>query len=242
MCYNMPMPTLSIVIPTKNEEEFLPRLLRSIKLQSVQPLEVIVADAGSTDATEKIAKQYDAKIVEGGMPGPGRNRGAEAAEGDLIFFFDADVELLDKDFLKNAIKGFEFKKFDVATVDVMPLDGNKYDVFSHHVYNRYVRLLGTRHAHAPGFCLLARRAFHGKIGGFDEAVVFCEDSDYAQRACKQGRFGWLSDINIHVSTRRQERDGRLSMGVKYIFAELHMIFIGPIRHHKFNYTFGHSKK
>lgn len=236
------MPTLSIVVPTKNEEDYLPRLLRSLKLQTFQPIEVIVADAGSSDRTCEIAKQYDAIVVEGGLPGPGRNRGAEAANGDLVFFFDSDVELIDKDFLKKAIEEFEEKGFDIATCDVLPLDGNKYDVFSHRVYNKYVRLIGTRHAHAPGFCLLAKRQFHYQIGGFDEKILFCEDHHYAQRACREGSFGWLSNTSINVSTRRQRRDGRFNMGMKYILAELHMIFLGPIKHNKFNYTFGHSKK
>ncbi|MFH1712483.1 MAG: glycosyltransferase [Patescibacteria group bacterium] len=238
----VPMPTLSVVIPTKNEEEFLPRLLRSIKQQSLQPKEVIVADANSDDRTREIAAAFGAKIVDGGMPGPGRNRGAEAASGDLIFFFDADVELKNENFLKTAVEEMAWRNLDVVTADVVPIEGNKYDDVSHQIYNTYVRLWGRFHPHTPGFCILVKKDLHQRIGGFDETVTFLEDHDYAYRSNKTGRFGFLSDAKIHVSTRRQERDGRFSMATKYLLAELHYFTLGPIRHNAFNYTFGYPKK
>ena len=46
---------LSIVIPTLNEEEFLPTLLSCLKHQTFKDFEVIVADAGSKDNTVEIA-------------------------------------------------------------------------------------------------------------------------------------------------------------------------------------------
>ncbi|MCH8049287.1 glycosyltransferase [Patescibacteria group bacterium] len=236
------MPSLIIVIPTKNEEEFLPLLLRSIRKQTLQPEAVIVADAGSTDATREIAKLFGARVVEGGLPGPGRNKGATAAQSDLIFFFDADVELRDSNFLQRAIEQFERCGLDMATTDVMPLDGNKYDVFSHQAYNTYVRLWGGLHPHVPGFCILVRKSLHDEIGGFDETVLFCEDHDYALRGKRIGKFGFLSGVKVYVSTRRQERDGRFNMAAKYILAELHIMTLGPIRTNVFNYTFGHTKK
>lgn len=236
------MPTLSVVIPTMNEEDYLPRILVSIKSQTLRPLEVIIADAGSTDRTREIAESFGARIVSGGMPGEGRNRGAEAARGDLIFFFDADVELRDEQFLENAVTSFENASLDVATADVTPINGSTFDDVSHQIYNFYVRLVGKWRPHAPGFCLLVRKSLHEAIDGFDETVVFAEDQDYAFRGSRVGKFGFLpKSLQIHVSTRRQKRDGYVSMYVKYILAELHMLFIGPIRHDKFNYTFGYTK-
>ena len=112
---------LTIVIPTKNEEEFLPKLLDSIRKQTLQPAEIIVADAGSTDRTREIAKAYGAKIIEGGMPGPGRNRGAVNAKTEFLLFLDADVELRDPEFLEKAIGEMKERKLDLATCDVFPL-------------------------------------------------------------------------------------------------------------------------
>ena len=85
------MPKLSIVIPVKNEETDLPKLLASIKAQTFTDYEVIVADAHSTDKTVELAQAAGAIVVEGGMPGSGRNRGAEAAStGDPLAEMDID--------------------------------------------------------------------------------------------------------------------------------------------------------
>ena len=73
---------LSIIIPTYNEEEYLPVLLESIKKQNFNDYEVIVADANSTDRTREIAKEYGCLIVDGGLPAVGRNNGAKVAKGE----------------------------------------------------------------------------------------------------------------------------------------------------------------
>ena len=232
---------LSIVIPTKNEEEYLPKLLESIRRQTVQPTEIIVADAHSTDHTREIAKSFGAKIIDGGMPSVGRNLGAKQANGDLILFLDADVELRDPTFLEKSIKEFNDRCLGLATCDVFPLSDAYIDHFLHKAYNKYVRAWGSLFPHAPGFCMLVKREGHNKISGFDELVVFCEDHDYARRFKRVGRFGFLKSTKIPVSIRRLDRDGRLQIAIKYLLAELHIAFVGPIRSNKFNYTFGHSK-
>ena len=53
---------LSLIIPTKNEEKYLPLLLSSIKEQDFSDYEVIVADADSTDKQLKLQKDTDAKL------------------------------------------------------------------------------------------------------------------------------------------------------------------------------------
>ena len=120
-------------------------------------------------------------------------------------------------------------------------EGGVYDRLTHEMYNKYARLLGDRHPHAPGFCIFVRKAIHDAIGGFDESVVFCEDHDYARRATQKGSFGFLNGIKIAVTARRQERDGRVNMAIKYLLAEMHLMVLGPIRHDKFNYGFGYDK-
>lgn len=233
---------LTIVIPTKDEEASLPRLLESIRKQTVQPSEIIVADAGSTDRTREIAESFGCRVVQGGMPGAGRNRGAEAATTDLLLFLDADVELRDPEFLERSIGEMLKKKFDIATVDVFPLSDQWIDHVIHKAYNVYVRAWGDVFPHAPGFCMFVRRNLHQEIGGFDESVTFCEDHEYAGRAAKVGAFGFLRSTKIPVSIRRLDRDGRINIAIKYSLAEMHLAMLGPIRHDKFKYTFGHAKK
>ena len=91
-------PSLSIVIPARNEETNLPALLRSIFSQSVQPREVIVVNDGSTDRTAAVAREFGATVLES-LPLPAGwrgktwacHQGAALASGDLFLFLDADT-------------------------------------------------------------------------------------------------------------------------------------------------------
>lgn len=234
------MSTISIVIPTKNEEYFLPSLLESIKKQTRQPEELIIADAMSIDKTREIALAYGAQIIDGGLPGPGRNIGAAFAKSDVVLFLDADVVLPEEDFLAKAMHEFDERHLDIASPDVSVIEGKPYDKVTHEIYNVYARLWGSVHPHAPGFCIFVRKSLHDAIGGFDPTVLFCEDHEYAHRAAKKGSFGFLNSVRVAVTTRRQERDGRMAMAMKYMLAELHILFLGPIRHNKFKYGFGYT--
>ena len=233
---------LSIVIPTYNEEKYLPRLLQSIRLQSFADYEIIVANNNSTDATVAIAKQYGAIITSGGMPGKGRNEGAKIAKGNILLFLDADVLLQEKDFLSDCLLEFLSKKLDIATCCITPLSDRKMDLIGHEVYNIFMLATEKLLPYAPGFCIFARKSVHDRIGGFDEAVLFAEDSDYVQRAKKIAKFGLLKSHKIPVSVRRLERDGRLNVVIKYILASLHMAVLGSVKTNIFNYTFGYEKK
>ncbi|EKD32982.1 MAG: glycosyltransferase [uncultured bacterium] len=233
---------LSIIIPAKDEGDTLPKLFELLKLQTVSPYEIIIADANSTDRTREVALSYGAMVVGGGLPGPGRNKGAKAANGDTLLFFDADVEPRDPQFLEKALNEFKNMGLDIATCDLVPITSHNTDKFLHLLYNSYAKLCGSKLAHAAGNCIFVKKDMHDKINGFDESVIFAEDHSYAMKAAKIGNFGILRSVKLHVSTRRFDRDGRFKTAIKMILAELHLIFLGPIKHNLFNYTFGYDKK
>lgn len=233
------MPRLSIVIPVKNEEKMLPKLLDTVKAQTFTDYEVIVADAHSTDNTRAVAESYGARVVEGGMPGPGRNRGAIAAQGEVIAFLDADVQLPSSKFMEECLAEMDRKNLDVATCKVKPLSRKPIDRALHEAYNAYAIATEKIRPHAPGFCILVRRHAHEGVKGFDEEVVFAEDHDYVQRAQKEGyRFGLLRSHPVAVSVRRLEKDGRLAIALKYIFGELHLLTKGSFKDLPFEYRMG----
>src|SRR3954468_21600682 len=91
---------ITLVIPVRNEEASLPRLLDSIRKQTVAPAEIIFVDAGSTDSTSRMvqdAARADTRIrlliVPGATPGRGRNTGICDATYDWIALTDAGIEL-----------------------------------------------------------------------------------------------------------------------------------------------------
>lgn len=86
-------PLLSLCMIAKNEEENLPRCLRSVQ-GAVD--EIILVDTGSEDQTKKIAAAYGAKVLDFAWNGDfaaARNRSLEEAKGEWILFLDADEEL-----------------------------------------------------------------------------------------------------------------------------------------------------
>ena len=229
---------LSIIIPTLNEEDYLPKLLSSIKRQDFYEYEVIVADAGSKDKTMEIAKEYGCKVVKGGRLPAGRNRGAEAATGDLFLFLDADITLPDH-FLKNTTKVFREKTLGVAGFCITPMKAKLIDRLAHHIFNGYSWLVQKIFPHAA-MAIMSTRETHNAIGGFDEEITFVEDFSYAKAAAKVAKYGLIQEP-VLSSMRRYEKDGRM-VYLKYVLAELHIIFIGPIKSDIFKYRFGHYKE
>jgi len=234
-------PIVSIIIPTLNEADFLPVLLDSIKKQTFTSYEVIVADSNSKDATPGIAKSFGCKVVGGGRPAKGRNNGADVAKGKYLLFLDSDVTLKE-DFLENAISEFEKRGLGIASCYMTPLSSKIIDKIFHAVGNFTLRLNQYYDPHAPGFCILAKREIHEKIGGFNQSLRIAEDHDYAKRAKKLGKFRILKSAKIYVSVRRFYTDGRLKIMIKYIYCELYLLFRGTIKKDIYEYKFGHYKR
>lgn len=232
------MPKISIIIPALNEEKTLPTLLESIKDQEFTDYEVIIADAGSTDKTLAIAKDYGARVIKGGMPAVGRNAGAKEARSKWLLFLDADVFLSGK-FLKLMIDEAEEREADAASCAAVPLSDKIVDQMMHEVANAYIQMTQYFYPHAGGFCILIKKSLHTKIGGYNESLKLAEDHEYISRAKKLGKFKILKRPKIYVSVRRFESDGRLNVAAKYIACEVYRALVGEIKTDVFKYKFGH---
>ncbi len=89
---NNKKPIISVIIPARNEEKALPKVLSSIPPEQID--RVIVVDNGSTDATSAVAQKHGAETVYVETPGYGRAclAGMAQAEGsDIIVFMDGDA-------------------------------------------------------------------------------------------------------------------------------------------------------
>ncbi len=228
---------LSIIIPTLDEEKYLPLLLKSIKNQDFRNYEIIIADAGSQDKTLDIAKNYNCQIIKGGSPSKGRNNGTKTAKGDLFLFLDADV-LLPENFFEKTLAEFKKRKLNIASFKLVPIEGKFASLFFNIFYNFPILLLEKILAHAAMGILVEKELFQ-KLNGFDETIKLAEDHELARRAKKLGKFGLIRSTEIFISIRRFKKDGWLLTALKYFLCELHMVFFGPVRKDIFNYKFGH---
>ncbi len=233
------MPTLSIIIPTLNEEKYLPILLSQIKKQNFTDYEIIVADAGSKDKTVEIAKSFGCKIVKGGLPARGRNEGAKVAKGEMFLFMDADNIYLPDGFLEKLISEFKRRNLGVASFPIYP-KGNFIDKICYFFYNKFVEIFQRWTAFATNSVLIKREIFE-RIGGFDEEILIGEDHDLAKRASKISKFGFIKTEPVLTSPRRFEIEGRLKTYGKYLLAGLYMLFFGPVKKKIFEYRFNDLK-
>jgi S1-C subfamily serine protease/glycosyltransferase involved in cell wall biosynthesis len=230
---------LSIIIPTLNEEKYLPILLSQIKKQNFSDYEIIVADAGSSDKTVEIAKSFGCKVVKGGLPSKGRNEGAKIAKGDIFLFMDADNIYLPDGFFEKVISDFEKRNLGVASFPIYP-KGNLIDKICYFFYNKFIEIF--QNWIALGFnSVLMRKEIFEKIGGFDEKVVFAEDYDVIRRAAKISKFGFIKTRPVLTSSRRFERDGRLKTYGKYLLAGIYILLFGSIKKPIFDYKFDYLK-
>lgn len=231
---------ISIIIPALNEENYLPRLLYSLEKQNMKDYEIILADAGSKDGTIEIAKKYGCKVVPGGLPAKGRNEGAKAAQGDLFLFLDSDL-VLPEGFLDVFLQEFKKKNLDIASTDLDFLADKKiYKVgaFLCNIYYRYTQHILPHISQ----CILVKKEFHNRIGGFDEEIKLSEDFIYVKEISKIGKFGHFSKIKYYTSVRRFENDGLINTFLKYLLAHIYIAFFGPIKSDIFKYNFNHYSK
>ena len=235
---------ISIIIPTYNEEEFLPDLLKSIKRQDFKDLEVIIADANSTDKTVEIAKSYMCKVVPGGLPAVGRNNGAKVAKGEILLFLDAD-SVLTNNYITSTIEEFELHNLGIAITQIVPLEKGFINEISHEIANYLTKQISHIKPHGAGcYGMITYKSLHEKVNGFDESLDFGEDTDYIERIAKISRFKVLENPRLLISTRRLEEEGLKEITLKYAKSTAKQLVGQKVTLEELGYRFGHgsSKK
>jgi glycosyltransferase involved in cell wall biosynthesis len=199
-------------------------------------MEIIVADNDSQDGTPEFALTSGCKVIKGGSPAVGRNKGAEAAVGELFLFLDADTVLWDN-CLKSCLSEFNERKLDAATF-LFRLDGNRsIDKIMFSLGNMILLISQYIDPHSAGGLILCRRWIFDKLAGFREELKQAEDHDFVKRASQIGRFRVLHK-SLSWSPRRLEREGRLKVVGKYIKSEVYRKLKGEISVDLFDYKYG----
>jgi glycosyltransferase involved in cell wall biosynthesis len=246
----MQKPFFSIIIPTLNEEIYLPRLLNDLFEQRFHNFEVIVVDGGSKDDTCKIVKklsqQNDAvgliKSLSGNV-GQDRNLGADEACGNYLVFVDADTQIK-PNFLDLLHQQLLKDRTDYGTVAMIGDSSSIIDRISMDFTN--ILLLFFLKLNKPfmgAMCLFIKKNVFTSLGGFDKTVVHAEDHELVQRAAiNKYRGVFYFNPKQIICLRRLHREGRIKMYGKYIYSFLYILFIGPIRKPIFDYRMGGDVK
>jgi glycosyltransferase involved in cell wall biosynthesis len=188
------MPTLALCIPAYNAAWCLPRLLNSAKQQKIPFDEILVYNDCSTDDTEAVAKSHGATVINGTERtwNPiGKNKLAEIATSEWLFFIDADDIMLTN--FTETIQKWMLKETspDIVLIPYQCID-NFSDKFLYEVKydaedlkNDPVRF--TIKEKIVNFELIKKESFL-KIGGFDidSKILFIEDRAFAFKAAVNG--------------------------------------------------------
>ena len=188
------MPTLALCIPAYNAAWCLPRLLQSANQQQIPFDEIFVYNDCSTDDTETVANMHGATVINGtdrSWNPIGKNKLAEIATSEWLFFIDADDIMLTN--FTETIQKWMLKEIspDIVLIPYQCID-NFSDKFLYEVKydaedlkNDPVRF--TIKEKIVNFELIKKESFL-KIGGFDidSKILFIEDRAFAFKAAFNG--------------------------------------------------------
>ncbi len=170
----MSLTRLSIIVPVYNGGKDFRQCLASIQKCLRSDDEFIVVSDGDTDGSWEVAEAFGAKVIRlpsSGGPARARNAGAKIAQGDILFFVDADVMLQ-----PNTVRLVE-QQFQalpnlaalIGSYDDAPGASNFLSQYKN-LFHHYTHQISSEAASTFwGACGAIRRSIFLELGGFDES-------------------------------------------------------------------------
>ena len=169
---------ITIVVPCKNEENYIHHLLESLRLQSIGNTRIIIADC-STDNTRQVIKDnrhaLNVEIIEGGPVSIAKNNGAKLVSTPYILFIDADVRFFNDNVIQDAVNEIESNDLDLVGLNIKSYDNDIRASIGFTIFNVINHILKYFSPFAIGAFMLTRRDKFEELGGFPEKTVTSED-------------------------------------------------------------------
>ena len=180
---------VSVIIPTMNSAKTVGKCLESIRSQTYKNIEIFVLDGFSSDNTIDIASEYDVNVhLIAGERATAKNFGISNSKGEFIFFVDSDMILQPRVVEECVI----ICSSDDRTAGVIIPERSVGSAFWVKVRDFERSLyVGSKMESARFF----RKTFVEQVGGFDEGIVFYEESTLHQKLEKQGMM-----VNARISS------------------------------------------
>jgi len=207
---------ITIVVPCKNEENYIHHLLDSLRGQDVGDTRVIIADC-STDNTRQVIQatkgNLNVEIIDGGPVSIAKNNGARLVTTPYILFIDADVRFFKSTVIRDAVNLIERKNLDLIGLNIKCYDRDMRAKIGFTAFNLINHTLKFFSPFAVGAFMLTRKDKFEEYGGFPENLLTSEDyflsKKYSPRKFKIIRHHFGQD------SRRFKKMGYLGMG-KYL--------------------------
>jgi len=228
------LPFISVVIPAYNEEKYLPLCLESIEKQDyAAEYEVIVVDNASMDNTAKIALDWGAKVVYESKRSPAcaRQKGVEAANGEIIAFIDADTQA-PPCWLSTIVSRFvrepetvvisgPYAFCDAGRIAKLVSYINFITITMDHLFRKVL----NKGSAVWGSNFAVRRSALLQVGGFDTSIRFYgEEYELSLRLKKAGKGGIIPRLFVLTSARRLKRIGVVNQYWNWIVDYFSVLF------------------
>jgi glycosyltransferase involved in cell wall biosynthesis len=169
---------ITIVVPCKNEEQYIHHLLNSLRGQNIGDTRVIIADC-STDNTRQVildnSNELNVEIIEGGPVSEAKNNGARLVTTPYILFIDADVRFFENTVIQDAVNELESNDLDLVGLNVKCYDGDIRASIGFSIFNFINNILKYFSPFAVGAFMLTRRDRFEEFGGFPQKFPTSED-------------------------------------------------------------------
>jgi glycosyltransferase involved in cell wall biosynthesis len=169
---------ITIVVPCKNEENYIAHLLMHLRQQSIGDTRIIIADC-STDNTREVIEtmkgELNVEVIDGGPVSIAKNRGARLATTPYILFIDADVRFFKSTVIQDAVDTIESKNLDLIGLSIKCYDRDPRAKIGFIIFNTINHALKYFSPFAVGAFMLTRRDRFEEFGGFPEKFSTSED-------------------------------------------------------------------
>jgi glycosyltransferase involved in cell wall biosynthesis len=170
--------TITIVVPCKNEENYIAHLLMHLRQQSIGRTRIIIADC-STDNTREVIEimkgELNVEIIDGGPVSTAKNNGAQLVTTPYILFIDADVRFFKDTVIQDAVNMIESKNLDLIGLNIKCYDKDLRAKIGFTAFNLINHALKHFSPFAVGAFMLTRRDRFEEYGGFPEQFSTSED-------------------------------------------------------------------
>jgi glycosyltransferase involved in cell wall biosynthesis len=169
---------LTIVVPCKNEEDYISHLLEHLRKQNIGHTRVIIADCSTDNTREVIVNNkgdLNVEIIEGGPVSIAKNNGARLATTPYILFIDSDVRFFRDTVIHDCMNEIESNDLDLVGIYVKCYDGDKRAQIGFMMFNFINNLMKRKVPFAVGAFMLTKTNKFWEYGGFAEKYGTSED-------------------------------------------------------------------
>jgi glycosyltransferase involved in cell wall biosynthesis len=208
---------ITIVIPCRNEEQYIHHLLDALRNQNIGSTRVIIADC-STDNTRQVIDKnkglLNVEVIEGGPVSLAKNRGAKLVTTPYILFIDSDVRFFKDTVIQDAVREIETYDLDLIGLNARCYDKNIVAQIGFSIFNAINNVLKYFSPFAVGAFMLTRRDRFEEYGGFPEKFATSEDF-FLSRQYSPKKFRILNH-HFGQDSRRFKKMGYFGMAVYLI--------------------------